>query len=584
MRIVGVLILNAVLAGACPARAQPPADAPPAAAPAPVATPSLAADHAKYKAARTVYDRIARAWGTARPAPRLIVRPAADPGGPRIAVFRPDTTSIEIDEAVIDLFDGPGRDDALAVLLGHELAHAYRDHGWVGDFGAKFADLDASKTMKAAGGYDRLIKNETEADYFGIFFAHVAGYDALGAAPAVFDKVYEHFKLSDKLGGYPAREDRKKIAAKRADELRDLAMLFDAARSLLLLEQHEAAAAIYDRLAREFPSREIMNNAGAARLMRALASIALMKVEDPANPPAWSLAHPVVLEMASRLGEGRGSPVRSKGPEGDDAVLRLLTEAGDWFGKALAADPAYIPAMINLALVQSLKGEHESASALAGRAIKAAGDQPESERAAILALAQTARAIGLYGQAQSARSAGDDHQPLAAQARSLFEKAGPSCSAAAVNAAILAGTPRPPMAPLPSAPAVREKLGGLDFRAADDVEETHDRAIAVPAPGGDMRVLTRTASGVRASLVTWKDAAGEQSALLVWTTSPAPKTSKGLAVGSTRADVIAALGQPSRMVEGSRGVYEVFPASALIFEFDRAGRVAGWGIYGVRAE
>lgn len=571
-----------------PARAGAPTHQPagPAKAPSAPPTPSLDAGHPRYAAALKVYQRIARAWGSGRPAPRLVVRPAADEGPARIALFRPDTQTVEIDEAVVELCEtfGPQRDDALAVLLGHELAHHYRDHGWVGDFGVKFADLEASRGMKAAEGYEKLVKNETEADYFGAFYAYVAGYDTLTVAPRVFDAVYERFSLADKLGGYPSRQERKKIAEGRAAEIRGLQDLFDAGRLLLLLDEHRAAAAVFDRLCGEVPSRELLNNAAAARLLEVAASLGRLPVEAGSPPPAWALGMPVTFEMEARLGGGAGAPLRGgQGPEGDEVLSRLLREATDLLERACAMDDAYAPGRINLAIALCLRGEDwDMAAAQAKRAVKVAESAGD---AALIGAARAVHGVAMYGAAM----AGDEAERAAGlgAARAMLSRAAETCDAARQSLALLEGKGRPPGAPPADPPSSREKICGMDFRAVDDVLEKHDRRLEIPlvargGPAGKLVVLVRAGAGCRATVVQWADRAGERTVLSVWAGPGSDaRTTGGVGIGSDLAAVRGAFGSPVRMLEGSRGVYEVYQRPGLIFEIDRTGRVSSWGLFGV---
>lgn len=577
------MLISAAPAAAHDACIQPPAPgakAPSAAAP----TPSLPENHPKYIAAKKVFDRIARAWGAGGLPPRLIVRPTDDPGGARIALYRPEMRTIEIDEAVIDLCAEMGvqSDDALAVLLGHELAHHYRSHGWVGDMVAKFADLDSTKSMKAAEGYDKLVKNETEADYFGTFYAYVAGYDALATAPAVFDRVYEKFKLADKLGGYPARDERKKIAQRRAEEIRGLQDLFDAGRAMLLLEQHEVAAAIFDYLAGQVPSRELLNNAAVARLMRVLAVLSMSSFDAKA-PPAWALAYPVTLEMESRLGTGRGAPLGSKGPEGDAVLVRLLGEASDALEKALAMDENYVPARINLALALCLRNEQDLAAAQAKKAVKAA---EQSGDAALIGSARTAQAIAVYGQAMALPADDAERVAAIAQARALLTKAAGVTAAARINLEVLDGKGRPPRETAVTSPGGAEKIGGIGCRDSDfeNVQEDRKaRRVEVPiglGKTGRMNVAVLAGEGWRALALKWNDRTGDRTMLLAWAgPGYAGKTAKGVGVGAGMDEARAAYGQPARTIEGSRGRYEVFTSAGLIFEVGRDGKVGGWGLY-----
>ena len=107
--------------------------------------------------------------------------------------------------------------------MGHELAHYYKDHGWIGDFGSGFTDLEVGQEMKALRrDLSKLTEIETEADYFGGFFGYVAGYETLNAADRVLDQIYSTYGLDENLKGYPSLSDRKIIADRSREDLKAL--------------------------------------------------------------------------------------------------------------------------------------------------------------------------------------------------------------------------------------------------------------------------------------------------------------------------------------------------------------------------
>ena len=181
--------------------------------------------------------------------------------------------AIGLEEDTYDLCVSLGADslNALSFLMGHELAHYYKDHGWIGDFGSGFTDLEVGQEMKALRrDLSKLTEIETEADYFGGFFGYVAGYETLNAADRVLDQIYSTYGLDENLKGYPSLSDRKIIADRSREDLKALIPVFDAGNALLLLGNYIEAAGCFDHIAKSFPSREILNNAGVARALQAL--------------------------------------------------------------------------------------------------------------------------------------------------------------------------------------------------------------------------------------------------------------------------------------------------------------------------
>jgi len=357
---------------------------------------SLPGGNAKYEQIKAIYDNVARAFGDARVPPRLIVAPTGSDSRNVAAWSDPGTEGaiglegegsplregyVALDERVWDLFAplGEERESAVAFLLGHELTHYYLRHGWVGDFGNSFASHEVGRKMMQAATLEDVIKRETEADYFGGFYGHLAGYDTLGVAPRALDLIYGAYGLPEKLANYPARAERKAMAERAEANLAKMVPVFEAANRLLLLEKYEEAGRLYEHLAHSFPSRELFNNAGVAYTTEGLRLF-------PAG--AVTLAYPFEFDAATRL-SARGE--RTKGLDENGARrTRLLQRAADNFDKAITRDRGYAAAYGNLAAVDTLLGDRDNAVILANRALETAGRAKEQ---VTLANALVARGI-----------------------------------------------------------------------------------------------------------------------------------------------------------------------------------------------
>ena len=148
----------------------------------------LSDSHPKYITARKVFEDLVRAIGDGRTAPDLRIVASGSGGGMKVAWYSPKTNRLTIEEKTFDLAVSMGADslNALAALIGHELAHFYKDHGWGGDFGNGFADLEIGRRVQILEQSDEQIaKYESEADYFGGFF----GYLAQGGLPKCFSRL-----------------------------------------------------------------------------------------------------------------------------------------------------------------------------------------------------------------------------------------------------------------------------------------------------------------------------------------------------------------------------------------------------------
>lgn len=344
---------------------------------------SLPPEHPVYRNISAVYENLVRSFGDGRPPPRLIVSPSGAVTGRAVAWFDPgDTVSfgisrasstlrggvIVLDEKVYHLLApfGSDRDSAIAFLLGHELAHYYLRHGWVGDFGNAFVSHDMGKKALKVASYEEVVKCEAEADYVGGFYGYLSGYDTFGMAPRVLNLIYSAYHLSEKLVNYPSLIERKAIALKAEGNLRQIVPVFEVANRLLLLEQYEAAARLYEYLSQVFPSREMFNNAGVAYALKALGCPSLN--ED-------RFAYPFEFDPETRLRRAAATH-RTRGAWVSAGVLRnrkrLLRKASELFTQSFDRDAGYAVALVNLAAAESLLGESEMSSLHAKQALRLA--------------------------------------------------------------------------------------------------------------------------------------------------------------------------------------------------------------------
>jgi hypothetical protein len=149
----------------------------------------------------------------------------------RLAWFSPQQHRLTLEERAYDLCVEQGADslDALAFVLGHELAHFYENHGWVGDFGNGFADLQVGQAMQVVErSLEQMIEVEAQADYVSGFYGYMAGYNTLDVAPELLQRIYQAYDLGDHILGYPTLSERQDIARRAALELHSKIPIFDA--------------------------------------------------------------------------------------------------------------------------------------------------------------------------------------------------------------------------------------------------------------------------------------------------------------------------------------------------------------------
>jgi hypothetical protein len=314
-----------------------------------LAAQHLPSNHYKYKVILSVCQKIAAAKGDIRKRPELEVISKSS-SQLTIAQFKwQPVPKIIVDERLYDVcktFDIDSL-DALACIIGHELAHYYENH----KYPTNFADLKDFDPVDSINSQTSQIRLEGEADYFGLFYGFLAGYDTFRVLPKALEAIYKEYNLTEQLPGYPTKAERLNIAKKSIEEIRPLAQVFQAGQFLYLKKNFKEAAICFNYLLTRYPGREIYNNSGVATLAQA---IELMDVEE------LYFAYPFELDADSRL---QKSTIRSA----EDKVMRqqkidnLLLEAQHNFEKTIASDESYLPGYINLASVYSLQNNQEAA-------------------------------------------------------------------------------------------------------------------------------------------------------------------------------------------------------------------------------
>ena len=565
---------------------------------------SLPETDPKYRSVKQVYDKVAQAFGSLRPPPRLAVVPNRPDATQVVAQFIPASDvmdpggrsggsrregCIAIDERVVDILGelGASRDDGLALLLGHELTHYYFKHSSLSEFGRGFAgsadkrQASLSAGIEAATGKplsaeekDRMhpaieqafrqgkrFDAESEADLFGGFYGYLAGYETPGVAARVYDLIYTRYPLEQKdLSDYPDLASRKELAARAELQLRELLVAFRTANRLLVVGRYREAARLVEYVAEVFPSCEINNNAGVAWAREAL-RLAGNRVK---------FAYPFSFDRESRLGG------RVKGTRGGAEVdyLPLLDRAEACFERARAQNPNYATAYVNLAAVSQLKGEPDLAAAFAGKGERLAAAAGES---AVTAAACVVRGIAFAGSGDNVRGAEEFRRAL--EKGSLL---------AGDDLDVLEGK-----APLP--------VKGREIEANEnesdrvDGQEIGDRAESLADFDSPPLLLERSFEAPEL-MVRHKQREHSESVSLVADGMPGTDgvtvqlhatgkgyggSLRGVKVGDAQAAVSAKFGRPTRVASSRQGEYLVYERSGVAFELDAAGKVAGWMVYGV---
>ena len=306
----------------------------------------LPAEDASVQRARAVFDKLARAAGR-RPGlvldlnvldtPRVMGQ--ALPGG-----------LVVLSRGLLDLTGGD--DNALAFVVGHELAHLLRDHhaalaGRLPETGHAIAPEHAQLYQE----------KELEADRLGALFAVLAGYQPT-AAISVLQKVAADAR-PDRL--HPGPRVRADAVSRQLADVAAHVEVLHLGLFLLGMGQSLEAARVLEQFAAVFPAREALSLAGTAWHKEALQHAV-------AKHP---YQHLLVLDASTRALRLRGDQVAGfMPPPPDPAFRRAMDRAVTLYKQAIEADPDYAPALNNLATAYLDLDESDLALAYVSQALK----------------------------------------------------------------------------------------------------------------------------------------------------------------------------------------------------------------------
>lgn len=525
----------------------------------------------KHKAAvaERIYHEIARTVKDSRKAPTFNF--IFSEGEPYYnAYYNPQNNTINFGEGIYDLAVTFGEDslNALAMVLGHELAHFYKDHGWGMSFGTanedteiakKIYDMEMNETLRA--------KMEAEADYFGGLFGYMAGYNTLEVGAEFYNKLYEAVGLPDSTAGYPTRADRVDICRNSKKMLKELLPVFKAANLLTLTQQYEKAALCYDHIAKTFPSREIYNNAGVAYLATAM---------DTYKDEEMPYIYPMGIDFETRM-EATAKGMLEDQPI-NDVRVKALAQAKQQFEDAIRIDEDYAPAYVNLAMTLALQGDTEMALANGSKGARLAKEQG---KAMLEANGYLVRGIiyALKGQKADARK----EWKLARLGNTIIAELNLKALNDSKIARLFRKKPKPETNGLEETIAdlgievmevLFEDRNKLDISVIEKQNEDRPETIIVGANEEEFdAILLATYGGymgldedLQGFLMTKPNYEGE--------------TSRGIQIGNSLKEIKEVYGDPARTYAGLNANYHFYQLSNLIFITDNANKVKAWMLYG----
>ena len=309
--------------------------------------------------AKEVFDNLVQAYANGKSAPFLEINPI---GSPKSFIAQYSSKNgkhvITVDEKLINLCYSFGKDSlsSLAVILSHELAHYYNDHGWCSDYAFAINKTNSALALKLKeSSKSAKLEKETLADRYGLFYSSVAGYFGFDIFPSLLSKIYRYYALPDIQAGYPSLPDRKKIAFDAAQKAGELYGYFRQGIAAFKEKKYQDAIIAFEKANSFIPFRENYNNLGVAkvRLALMLRPITREEVEFPER-----FLYPLEIENKSRLAREN---TRSLDEEMSSKMIDLLMSAKKDFQETLRIDPNYTLGYINLACVFDLLGNPSAA-------------------------------------------------------------------------------------------------------------------------------------------------------------------------------------------------------------------------------
>lgn len=163
--------------------------------------------------------------------------------------------------------------NALAFVLGHEMAHIFLEQSNIDRVGSGYADKELRKKLKEIKDSVYTSIFERQADEQAIFNAHIGGYNVTHIAEQVICKIYEAFELKENLKGYPSLDERKQIIRFSVHKMEALLERFELGNLFFVSGNYEHSEKIYNAILTEgFRSAEIYNNLGLCQLFKVIES------------------------------------------------------------------------------------------------------------------------------------------------------------------------------------------------------------------------------------------------------------------------------------------------------------------------
>lgn len=284
----------------------------------------------RYQKIEQILNNLSKVSGNGQTLPKLFVENQGV-GASIIAYFDRGNYAIVTELELYNLLQqryGERVDDALSIILGHELAHFYQHHV----SGHDCNDADIGNT---------LIIQEMEADLQGLYYTFQAGYRTTDIAIEVMELIYETYHLEE--GGscnYPTLDKRKSVIKEGIETVEQHIRIYENANFLVMLQEYSKAVILYEHIARLFPTADVLNNIGVCYAGLALEAI------------GSKVSYPLLIEELTVISKQQIDKVSLDTSEMADEYLKRGEQA---LNRALLLDRGYELAYLNLACLMHLK-------------------------------------------------------------------------------------------------------------------------------------------------------------------------------------------------------------------------------------
>lgn len=494
----------------------------------------------KKEVANEVYKRLIRATGDYNTAVPTFVM---NDGKEVVAWMDPKASVIGLEEKAYDICTSFGADslNALAAILAHEVIHHYEKHDWNRHFAQQNELQEAAKM-------EEILPYETQADHLGGLLAFSAGFDTYRINSKFLAKVYEEYGFEQKLSGYPTLETRMKMVDNTIKELHQIKQVWETARLLSFIEEHELAAYYYQYVLKTYQGYEIYNNAG---VNAALAALQLFEAEE------WSYILPLELDGNARLDQ-----VTFRAP--DDKVakrIELLEQANRYFASAGLLQKNNPMVLVNQACILLLQGETEDAYDMARKAARKSKQREQGREKAYAEIL-----LGI-----AAAEMGEQEEAL-----EWLEKASAvHPDLAGSNLRLLKGTKE--RKSLPTDVKGKERIAELDLEAFlmdAELDTTFEISSENQVIGlrsfekSDLFLHFRQGDEAIEYVVFHQTAVDYEKG-----------SARGIKIGATQAAIQEAYGPPSTALQLSNGQCLHYKLLKLLFFVDAQGKLTHWTTY-----